>query len=209
MQEKKLYEYALWMALFTIVYNLAEGWISVYFGIEEETLTLFGFGADSFIEAISGLGIAHMVVRIKNKGDNSIDQFEKTALKVTGVAFYLLSASLAIGIVVKLIRNEAPQSTVPGIIIAIVSILIMWALVVMKTRVGKKLNSAPMIADASCTRICIYMSLVLLASSFAYEIFKINYIDVLGTLGIIYFSIREGKESFDKAKGIHCCDHDH
>lgn len=206
---QKLYQYAFWLALFTIAYNIAEGWISVYFGIEEETLTLFGFGADSFIEAISGFGIAHMVVRIRNNKEEGVDRFERTALRITGIAFYLLSASLAAGIVVKIIRGESPQSTVPGIIIALISIAVMWALVVMKTRIGKKLNSASIIADASCTKICIYMSVVLLASSFAYEVFKISYIDVLGTLGIIYFSIREGKESFDKAKGIHCCAHDH
>lgn len=210
MEQKKLYQYIFLLSLFTIFYNLAEGWISVYFGIEEETLTLFGFGADSFIEAISGLGIAHMVVRIKNNKENTnIDQFEKTALRITGLAFYLLSASLAIGIVIKLVRDEAPHSTVPGIIIALISILVMWVLVIMKTRIGNKLNSSPILADASCTKICIYMSVVLLVSSFAYEMLKINYIDVLGTIGIIYFSIREGKESFDKAKGIHSCSCDH
>jgi hypothetical protein len=209
MEETKLYRQAFLLSLFTIFYNILEGWVSVYFGWEEETLTLFGFGMDSFIEAISGLGIAHMVIRIKNHKGNSIDKFEITALKITGAAFYLLSTGLAAGIIIKLINKESPHTTIPGIIISVLSIVVMLLLVKIKTRVGNKLGSSPILADASCTRICIYMSLVLLASSFMYELFKINYIDILGTIGIIYYSIREGKESFDKAKGINACSCDH
>ena len=211
MNKKKLYNYAFYLSLFTIFYNIIEGIVSIYFGIEDDSLTLFGFGADSFIEALSGLGIAHMVMRIKKNQHVVSDKFEITALKITGVSFYLLSAGLAIGIVSRLVNHQAPSTTIPGVIISCISIIIMLILVKMKVKIGKGLNSQPILADAGCTRICIYMSLVLLVSSLIYELTKIDYIDILGTLGIIYFSIKEGKEAFDKAKGIHhChCDHDH
>ena len=55
--QNRFYQYALWLSIFTIVYNLLEGLVSVYFGAQAEALTLFGFGLDSFIEVISGLGI--------------------------------------------------------------------------------------------------------------------------------------------------------
>jgi len=61
----KLYKLAFGLAIFTIVYNIVEGIISTYLGYEDESLALFGFGADSFIEVISGFGIAHMVLRIR------------------------------------------------------------------------------------------------------------------------------------------------
>jgi divalent metal cation (Fe/Co/Zn/Cd) transporter len=173
--------------------------------VEEDTLTLFGFGADSFIEAISGFGIAHMVIRIQNHDHEQSDRFEKTALKVTGFSFYALCIGLAIGMVMRLISGESPKSTVPGVIISLISILVMIVLLKMKTHIGKKLNSQPILADASCTKICIYMSIVLLGSSMIYELTKINYIDVVGTLGIIYFSYQEGKEAFEKAEGKHDC----
>src|SRR5512136_940714 len=88
----KYWQYALWLALFTIFYNLAEGLVSVYFGAQDETLTLFGFGIDSFIEVMSGLGILAMVLRIRHNPDTPRSQFERTALRVTGSAFYLLAA---------------------------------------------------------------------------------------------------------------------
>ena len=193
------------LSIFTIGYNLIEGWVSVYFGIEDETLALFGFGADSFIEAISGLGIAHMVVRIRRDTEKEIDLFEKRALKITGFAFYLLCVGLFVAIVLRLIENKQPESTLAGIIVSLLSILVMWVLVKMKVKTGKGLGSEPILADASCTRVCIYMSLVLLVSSLIYELTKINYIDVLGAVGIIYFSFQEGKEAFEKAKGKHSC----
>jgi len=196
---------AFLLSLFTIFYNIVEGLLSVYFGVEEEALTLFGFGSDSFIEAISGFGIAHMVIRIQKHNHEVSDRFEKTALKVTGFSFYALCMGLSIGIVLRLVSGESPKSTIPGVIISLISILVMIVLLRMKTNIGKKLNSQPILADASCTKICIYMSVVLLGSSMIYELTKINYIDVVGTLGIIYFSYQEGKEAFEKAEGVHDC----
>ena len=64
-QQKRFYQYALWLAFFTILYNTLEGLVSVYLGVQDEALTLFGFGIDSFIEVISGIGIMAMVLRIR------------------------------------------------------------------------------------------------------------------------------------------------
>jgi divalent metal cation (Fe/Co/Zn/Cd) transporter len=80
----------------------------------------------------------------------------------------------------------------------------MWALVAAKRKVGRALNSLPILADANCTLVCIYMSLVLLAASLVYQFTGFGFIDSIGALGLIYFSYKEGRESFDKAKGIEC-----
>ena len=70
-----------------------------------------------------------------------------------------------------------------------------------KRNVGKKLNSDAIIADANCTKVCIYMSLVLLVSSLIYELTGFAYADAIGAAGLAYFSISEGREAFEKAKG--------
>ena len=64
--EEKLYQKAYLLSLFTIFYNLIEGVVSMLLGYEDETLTLFGFGVDSFIEVMSGIGIAMMIRRIES-----------------------------------------------------------------------------------------------------------------------------------------------
>ena len=73
-----------------------------------------------------------------------------------------------------------------------------------KKSVGKKLHSDPIIADANCTKVCIYMSIVLLISSLIYELTGFAYADAIGAAGLIYFSVSEGKESFEKARGKEC-----
>jgi len=96
--EEKLYQRAYLLSLFTIFYNLGEGLVSIFLGYEDETLTLFGFGVDSFIEVMSGVGIAVMIRRIRQNPASSKSEFEIRALKVTGTAFYLLAAGLLAGI---------------------------------------------------------------------------------------------------------------
>lgn len=203
----RLWNYALWLALFTIFYNLVEGLVSLFFGISDETLTLFGFGVDSFIEVMSGIGILAMVLRIRQNPDTSRSQFERTALRVTGTSFYLLAIGLAVTAIYNLFTAHKPTTTLPGLIISLISIAIMWLLVFGKRKVGGALNSSPILADANCTMVCIYMSLVLLASSLIYELTGFGFIDSIGALGLIYFSYNEGRESFEKAAGIEdCCD---
>ena len=205
----KYWTYALWLALFTIFYNLAEGLISIFFGISDETLTLFGFGVDSFIEVMSGIGILAMVLLIRQYPDTPRSQFEKTALRVTGKSFYLLAIGLGITAIYNLFTAHKPTTTLPALIISLFSIAVMWALVLGKRKVGRALDSSPILADANCTMVCIYMSLVLLASSLIYQLTGFGFVDSIGALGLIYFSYSEGKESFEKALGMDdCCDDD-
>ncbi|HSO10812.1 MAG TPA: cation transporter [Anaerolineales bacterium] len=199
--------YALWLAFFTIFYNLAEGLISVYFGFSDEALTLFGFGVDSFIEVMSGIGILAMVIRIRQNPDTPRSQFEKSALRITGASFYLLVVGLSATAIYNIVVGHTPETTLPGLIISVISIAMMWALVAAKRKVGRALNSQPILSDANCTMVCIYMSVVLLISSLIYELTGFGFVDSIGALGLIWFSYSEGKEAFEKAAGMEdCCD---
>lgn len=208
-ESKRLFKTAFGLAIFTIVYNLAEGLISTTLGIQDESLALFGFGTDSFIEVISGLGIVHMIVRIQRQPESKRDQFERTALQITGYAFYALVIGLVVTSLYNIWTGHNPITTFWGVIISSISILVMWILVLWKRKVGRSLNSEPILADANCTMVCVYMSIILLLSSGIYELTSIPYIDSIGTLGLAYFAFKEGKECFEKAnsdKYCSCCD---
>jgi divalent metal cation (Fe/Co/Zn/Cd) transporter len=196
----KLLKKALVLAVITVVYNVIEGLVSVFFGAKDETLALLGFGVDSFVEVISGIAILHMVLRMKFSRVNTRDKFERTALRVNGSAFYLLAAGLTAGSVLNIIYNVKPSTTLAGIIISIISIGTMYYLMNAKLKVGKELHSDAIIADANCTKTCFYLSFILLASSGLYEIFHIPYFDILGSLGIAYYAFKEGRESFEKSR---------
>jgi len=204
---QKYWSIALWLALFTIFYNLAEGAVSIYFGAQDETLTLFGFGIDSFIEVMSGLGILAMVLRIRKNPGTPRSQFERTALRITGASFFILAAGLGATALYNLFTVHKPATTLTGLIISLISIAIMGLLVRGKRQVGRRLASAPILADANCTMVCIYMSVVLLISSLIYQFTGFGFVDSLGALGLIYFSVNEGKEAFEKAASLadDCC----
>lgn len=207
---RHLFKVAFGLSVFTIVYNILEGLISTYLGFTEESLTLFGFGADSFIESISGFGILHMVARIQANQNSNRDPYERTALRVTGFSFYALVIGLLATSIYNIVTGQQPVTTFWGVIISVISIAVMWGLVAWKTKVGRALNSDAILADAECTKVCIYMSVVLLLSSGLYHFFKLPYTDSIGALVLAYLSFREGKECFDKAKSDkHCsCGHD-
>ena len=210
MNSSKWLTTALWLSVITIVYNIIEGLVSVYFGSTDDTLVLLGFGVDSFVEVISGIGILHMVLRMQRSEIKDFDKFERLALRITGVAFIILAIGLVAGSLLNIVNKTKPETTLAGIIIAAISIFTMYFLMQYKLKTGKALNSEAIIADAHCTKTCLYLSFILLVSSLLYEFFKISYIDIAGSLGIAWYAFSEGRESLEKARknkiSCGCCE---
>ncbi len=202
-ENRRLYAFVSTLALITIAYNVVEGVASIFFGLDGGSMTLFGFGVDSFVEVVSGIGIWHMVRRIRNNGEENLDHldhFEQTALKITGTGFYVLTIGLSITAAVDLYRGHKPDTTFWGIVISVISIAAMWLLIHYKVKVGKQLNSEAILSDAACTRACLQLSIVLLIASVGYELTHIGGIDSFGTFVIAGLCFREGKEAFEKVK---------
>ncbi len=207
MNKSRLLNIALYLAIITILYNTIEGIVSVMFGYEDETLALFGFGLDSFVEVVSGIGVLHMVIRLKTTNVEKHDNFEKTALRITGIAFYILASGLVVGSIINIVYGIKPTTTLVGMIVSSISIVTMYFLMKAKLKVGNELKSDAIIADANCTKACFYLSFILLAASGLYMILEIAYLDILGALGISYFAFKEGREALEKVKSnnISCC----
>ena len=203
-----LYKRASLLAQITIFYNLIEGLVSVFFGVADETLSLLGFGIDSFVEVLSGIGIWNMVRRIRNNSIANTSSFEKKALQITGTAFYILGVGLLVTAGINIYQGHRPVTTFWGIVIAVISIFTMWALIYFKVKVGKQLNSDAILEDANCTKACLYLSFILLLASMGYELTGIGGIDSIGAVLIAIYSFREGREAFEKSRGESChCDH--
>ncbi len=203
-----LYRWARILALVTIVYNLLEGAVSTALGYGDETLALFGFGVDSFIESISGLGVYQMVRRLERAGTSCSSgersEFERSALNITGWSFYALALTLTVTAIVNIVQGAKPESTFWGVVVSSISIVTMSALVLAKRTVGTALSSSAILADANCTLVCIYMSVAVLLSSVIFEFTGFAYADAMGALALVWFSVSEGRECFAKAAG-HAC----
>ncbi|MCM0080314.1 cation transporter [Geomonas sp. Red32] len=202
--KEELYRLASALACITVAYNLVEGIVSAWFGFDDDSLALFGFGLDSFVEVVSGAGIWHMVRRQRSNRQEERDRFERTALRITGYCFYLLAAGLLVSGAYDIYHGHAPKTTFWGIVVSCVSILSMWLLIHYKVKAGRALESKAIMADAACTRVCLYLSGILLAFSVGYRFTGIGWLDSAGALGISWFCYKEGKEALEKAVGLTC-----
>ena len=192
------------LAVLTIGYNLIEGIASMVLGGADETLALFGFGVDSFIEVISAVGVWHMLRRIRHNQGETRDGFEQRALRITGGAFYALTVGLVLMAVLSLVQQHRPETTRWGVVVSLVSMSFMWLLIHYKTRVGTDLNSPAILADAACSRACVYLSVVLLIASAGFELTGVGSLDAIGALLIARFAWKEGRAASAKARGMNC-----
>ena len=145
---------------FTIVWNSVEGLVAVVSGALAGSISLVGFGIDSFIEVISG-----SVLLWRMSVDSDIhcrERNEKLSLRIVGVCFLALAAYVGYESLSDLIARKAPEHSVPGIVLACVSLVVMPLLSRAKKKVGSELGSAAMHSDAKQTDFCVYLSAILL-----------------------------------------------
>ncbi|MGB9609411.1 MAG: cation transporter [Bryobacteraceae bacterium] len=144
---------------FTLSYNVFEAAVSILAGLAAGSIALIGFGVDAVIESISG---AVMLWRLNVDDHHRREEFERRAQRLIGVSFWLLAAYVGYEAVEKLWRQEAPEPSIPGILLACCSLLIMPVLARRKRAVSIELGSHAMAADSRQTLLCSYLSAILL-----------------------------------------------
>ena len=146
---------------FTIAWNGLEGLVAVVAGAIAGSISLAGFGIDSFIQVTSGSALLWRMsvdAEVQRRELN-----ERRALKIVGLCFLLLAAYIAYESVLDLWSRRAPEHSIPGIVLACVSLVVMPLLSRAKRNVWRALGSAAMRADAKQTEFCAYLSTILLA----------------------------------------------
>jgi divalent metal cation (Fe/Co/Zn/Cd) transporter len=177
---------------FTIAWNALEGVVAVVAGAIAGSISLVGFGIDSFIEVTSG-----SVLLWRMSVDAEVHRRElneRRALKIVGVCFLLLAAYIAYESALDLWSRRAPEHSIPGIVLACVSLLVMPLLSTAKRKVGRALGSAAMHADAKQTEFCTYLSAVLLAGLPLNMLFGLWWADPVAALIMVPIIAKEGIE---------------
>jgi divalent metal cation (Fe/Co/Zn/Cd) transporter len=185
---------------FTIAWNSLEGIIAVVSGILAGSISLVGFGVDSFIEVTSG---AALLWRMSvDAEEHRRERIERTTLRIVGACFIALAAYVGYEAASNLIGRRAPEHSLPGIILACVSLVVMPLLSRAKRRVGTHLKSAAMNADAKQTEFCTYLSAILLGGLLLNMVYDLWWADRLAALVMVPIIAKEGVDGL-RAKG--CC----
>jgi divalent metal cation (Fe/Co/Zn/Cd) transporter len=177
---------------FTIAWNILEGMVGVVAGIAAGSISLVGFGIDSFIEVTSG---AALLWRMSVDADAaSREENERVALRTVGICFLALAAYIAYESVGDLLQRQAPEHSVPGIVLACASLTAMPLLSRAKRRVATGLGSTAMHADAKQTDFCVYLSAILLLGLLLNALFGWWWADPAAALTMVPIIANEGFE---------------
>ena len=186
---------------FTIAWNSLEGLVAVVAGTLAGSISLVGFGIDSFIEVTSG-GV--LLWRMSIDADvQKRERREKLSLRIVGVCFFALAAYVGYESISDLVGRKAPEHSIPGIILACVSLVVMPLLSRAKKKVGNDLGSAAMHADAKQTDFCVYLSAILLLGLFLNAALGWWWADPVSALIMAPLIAKEGVEAMN---GERCCD---
>ena len=179
-----------WLSYATIGYNTLEGLASIVAGGFAGSISLVGFGIDSLIEVASG-GTAMWRLRA-DVDEIRRERVERASLRIIGVLFLLLAAYVVIDAVKTLWGHEAPGQSIPGMVIAALSLVVMPLLARAKRRVASGLSSRALHADATQTDLCMYLSAILLGGLVLNALVGWWWADPLAALVMTPIIAREG-----------------
>ncbi len=190
-----------WLSYFTIAWNSLEGLIAVVAGTVAGSISLVGFGIDSFIEVISG---ATLLWRMTVDADvQSRERNERLSLRIVGICFFFLAVYVAYESCSDFIGRKAPGRSIAGIILACISLVVMPILSRAKKKVGYELRSAAMNADARQADFCVYLSAILLSGLLLNATLGWWWADPAAALIMVPIIAKEG---LDGVRGKACCD---
>jgi len=195
---------ALGVSYFTVGYNIIEGVASVIFGYAAGSFALVGFGLDSFIESLSGGIMVWRFTKREGISHEEEERIEARAIKLVAYAFYILGAYVLYNSIRNLYLHKGPEQSLPGIIIAIISLIVMPALFFYKRKTGKSINSKSLLADSKQTLACMMLSLVLLAGLCLNYLWNIWWSDSAASTLIALLLIREGYKTYREGELCEC-----
>jgi divalent metal cation (Fe/Co/Zn/Cd) transporter len=190
-----------YLEYFTIGYNSLEGLIAVAAGLLAGSIALVGFGFDSLIEVTSGVVLLWRLHA--DLDEERRERVEAISLRIVGACFVLLAIYVSYDSVKSLIRREAPQESIVGIVLAAASLIVMPLLVRAKRRVARGIKSAALMADSKQTELCTYLSAILLAGLLLNALFGWWWADPVAALVMVPIIVKEGIEGL---RGETCCD---
>ena len=200
MKKENLYTKGLKLEYFTIAYNLIEAFVSIFFGSRAGSIALIGFGLDSIVESLSGMVLIWRLRQYPNLTEEEEKRVERKAIKLIATTFLVLAMYVLFQSIKKLLYQEIPDPSLPGIILAIASTIIMPTLAYRKYQIGKQIPSKALVADSKETLACFFLSLALLLGLGLNYLLGIWQADPIVGFFIVIFLFREGIESWKESK---------
>ncbi len=182
------------LEVFTILWSSAEGIVGVALGLLAGSVALVGFGIDSFIEMSSGVVL---LWRLQTRRDETAaERAEAVALRLVGVSLLALAVYIVYDSAKALVFREPPAVSLPGIVLAILSLIIMPILARQKRRVAAAIHSRALQNDSLQATICAYLSGILLGGLALNALIGWWWADPVAALAMVPLIGKEGLEAW-------------
>ena len=188
----------------TIGYNAVESVVALAAGFAAGSVSLIGFGLDSLIE-ISASGIlAWRLAAEKRSGCTQAT--DRRATRLIALSFFALAGYVGFESVERLASGEEPETSMIGIVLTSLSLVVMPFLARAKRRVAPALGSRAQEAEANQTWLCFYMSAVVLFGLVVHAAFGWWWADPAAGVGIAALAATEGLRTW-RAESLEdtCC----
>lgn len=179
----------------TLVYNVVEALIALWFGAEAGSIALFGFGLDSVIEcAAAAVLLWRLGVEARGADAETVERSERRVHQFIGVTFFLLALYITVQATLTLIEAVPPQATTIGIILTALSVVVMPLVAWGKFRTARRIPSTALAAEAKETLACAWLSLTLFLGLGLNAWLGWWWADPVAALAIVPWLVREGLE---------------
>ena len=186
---------ARWLVLATITWNVVESAVAITSGAIAGSAALVGFGLDAAVE-VSAAAVALWYLAGVD------EERERRALRLIALSFFALAAYVSVDAVRDLVSDAEPDRSVVGIVLAVLSLMVMPALARAKRRNAEVLQNKTLLAEATQTKLCTYLSAILLAGLGLRATLGWTWADPIAALLIALLAVREGREAWE---GDECC----
>ena len=194
------------LVIVTMLYNIAEAVIALWAGTEAASIALIEFGLNSIIE-LTAAGVLLWRLRLEFQGAalERVERADRRVHQFVGASFFALAVYVVGQASWMLWRQEAPQESFIGIILACLSLTIMPLISLGKLRAAAIVGSRALRAEAKETLACSYLSFTLLLGLGANAAVGWWWADPIAALGMVPWLIKEGKEGLLEE---HCGEHE-
>jgi divalent metal cation (Fe/Co/Zn/Cd) transporter len=180
------------LAWLTIGWNSLEAVIALVAGAIAGSVALTGFGVDSLIELTAGAAAVWRLHR--DAAPHQREHAERLTRRIVGAAFLALAAYVAWEAVVTLRTRRMPETSVTGMVLAALSLVVMPVLARAKRRVATGLSSRALAAEAMQTDVCAWLSAILLGGLVLRATLGWWWADPAAALVMVPLLVREGVE---------------
>jgi hypothetical protein len=201
-----LVRHAFWLEWLTLAWMVVEAIVAIASGVAAHSITLLAFGLDSVVELISaGVLIWRLTIELRH-GEQFSEGAEQRSSKIGGALLFVLAAYVVVGAAWSLWMQRAAGFSLPGLLVALAAIPIMYFLAKRKIAIAEQIGSRALRADAMESVTCGWLSVVVVVGLAAQYFIGAWWIDSVTSLGIVWFLVKEGREAW---AGEECCDSCH